>query len=516
MSRYYVHYNLHNYILHGTEFITSNEDGQKTEQDLHKIFKIHKDIKNRYVNNFKKNEDKMRVEDMENFYRELLFSKTPNKEMKQLRDSYIEASQKILIEKFKNPGVISSQNLLKASEVNGDISQYQTLLKEKVSTGVRKMAENNSNYRKTYLDRISQIRSILNMTNRDNEFKNLLESTAKANNIASDIKELRENLRKIVRTINKKNINLLNRENTMVTVKINGQAKKISTFDYLTQVIDAIGTVPYWGTQSNQNGILGEIAAAMYQYIGQKTSEDIVVDIVSSFQDSDSKTFKGVQKSKASYDSPFSISSKKNNSKIEIKGSHTSKIDVIISQDSKKEDLKLSVKNYKSLTGFLTLVDNTPLATLLKSLDVYGTLEGHFANLIAEHQINNNKINNNNIGKYLNYKKQMQKLISEQALINAFEGYDKSSKPNIFVVFGNNKNEVRVYNMEILIGGIFESLNKNNSMYKLKLNKKDMGIEENLNSLKDLVVTGTDGKNMTSNAEKLFKQHKLHVMTKIL
>ena len=160
----------------------------------------------------------------------------------------------------------------------------------------------------------------------------------------------------------------------------------------------------------------------------------------------------------------------------------------------------MSVKNYASIKGSLTIVNGTPLSKILHMIDTTSSFEGHYANLIAE-SIGRNE--NNIISEYSN---KIKEIVMQQSLIKAFEGYDEKHKPTIFVVFGSKENKVKVYNMKTLIGNFF---NGKGSYY---VESKHAIKANNLSNISNLTIPqGENGDKMTNMAKTLFNAHKLHV-----
>ena len=330
----------------------------------------------------------------------------------------------------------------------------------------------------------------------------------KQQGIANDISDLQEQLSEFLQKLGgngtqslKKNMRIGN--DTKVVIK----GKEVESFNYINSIINAIGKFPYWGSQANQAGIAGEIAASLYQYLILGSAQDVSVELVQSFNDKNSKLFKGTRyeviDSGTDNLTPLNLLVKGKKSSIKIKetkmGKAVSKTDVEISTKEGKP-IRMSVKNYASIKGFLTIVNGTPLSKVLHVIDKTSSFEGHYANLIAE-----------SIGYKENdiiseYSSKIKNIVMQQSLIKAFEGYSKKNKPTIFVVFGSKEKEVKVYNMKTLIGNFLDGKGK------YYVESKHAIKENNLSNISNLTIPqGENGDKMTSMAKALFDAHKLHV-----
>lgn len=501
---YYVHLHAINYENYGIDTVQTGENNSgKTESVLKQYLEKHNNIINEYVNS----KEKLQNEELENFYKKVFFEdlsdSSSDKIYKKLRDEYIKNTEEVLKQKFEEKaGAIDRNHLLSvgvSDNPNERNKKYKELLNQICNTEVKNLDEAQYNFYSTYQNRVNQLRKILKsaMKKENLEFRNSLEAILQTEKIAKDISDLREQLDILLNRLGRKKSSQISTDN-MVTIK----GKKVNSFEYLNSIIEAIGKLPALATQSNQAGIAGEIAAGLYQYYINGVVENVELEISKDFLNKGSDIFKGSQYISDTITSPLKINAKGKQSSIEItetKNKSTSKTDVKITI-KEGEPVRLSVKNYKSLKGQLTLVSGTPLSKLLYSLDDSLEFEGHYANLIAE-SIDFEK--NDIISKY---RGRIKTIIMQQALISAFEGYNKKKKPTVFVVFGSKDNQVKVYNLKPLIGNFF----KGKGEYFIE--SKHAIKEQNLSNIKSLTIPRKEnGKAMTNAAKALFQAHKLHV-----
>lgn len=511
---YYVHLHAINYSKYGYGRNENDETSKSPESDLNYYIAKHDEI----INKYKKSKEPLENKKIQTFYQKVFFDKlSDSKEdeiYKKLRDSYQKATNTVLQEKFKEKaGTIDDNFLLsvRTKDIEEQSKAYKEALKNTCAREVSNIDKNQYNYYKTYKKRVDDLRKIINkaLKKENLEFKNLLEAELKQQGIADDILDLQKQLNEFLQKLGgqgsqalKKNMHISN--DTKVIIK----GKEVESFNYINSIINAIGKFPYWGSQANQAGIAGEIAASLYQYLISTGVQDVSAELVKEFNDKNSTLFKG-----ASYTvignvtnnnlTPLNLVTKGEKSSIKIKETKinktVSKTDVEISTDEGKP-IRMSVKNYASIKGSLTIVNGTPLSKILHMIDTTSSFEGHYANLITE-SIGRNE--NNIISEYSN---KIKEIVMQQSLIKAFEGYDEKNKPTIFVVFGSKENKVKVYNMKTLIGNFF---NGKGSYY---VESKHAIKANNLSNISNLTIPqGENGDKMTNMAKTLFNAHKLHV-----
>lgn len=510
---YYVHLHAINYSKYGYSRNKNDKMSKSPESDLNYYIEKHNEI----INKYKKSKEPLENKKIQNFYKKLFFDKlSDNKEdeiYKKLRDSYQNATNTVLQEKFKEKaGTIDDNFLLsvRTENIEEQSKTYKEALKNICAKEVRNIDKNQYNYYKTYKKRVDDLRKIINkaLKKENIEFKNLLEAELKQQGIANDILDLQNQLNEFLQKLGgqgsqslKKNMHISN--DTKVIIK----GKEIESFNYINSIINVIGKFPYWGSQANQAGIAGEIAASLYQYLISTGVQDVSAELVKKFNDKNSTLFKGanytVIDNVTNNLTPLNLHVKGKKSSIKIKETKinkaVSKTDVEILTEEGKP-IRMSVKNYTSIKGLLTIVNGTPLSKILHMIDKTSSFEGHYANLIAE-SIGHNE--NNIISEYSN---KIKEIVIQQSLIKAFEGYSEKNKPTIFVVFGSKENKVKVYNMKTLIGNF---LNGKGSYY---VESKHAIKENNLSNINNLTIPqGENGDKMTNMAKTLFDAHKLHV-----
>lgn len=505
MSNYYVHYNLHNYVKYGINKTGSaTEDEAKTLGQLQGYLNRHRAIVNTYKQKAKQNNG--RIQQMEEFYKKLLDSSNTNdKRINAIRDSYLKQVNQIVENTCKQrAGTIERDNLLHSIVIDDSDSidqKYRQALKQVLDESVNSLVETTHKKSKLLKDTIKKLQLVINQTKQDNSFKDLMEAQIKQFQIEKSISEISNDLSSMLEILEKSKRKIFDLK----------QDEKIFPFAYLQKLIHVLGKLPSFGNESYQQGIVGEVFSATYQYVAMDDMSQIAASTILS-QDWLNKTgltFTGSKKIKAEYNSPLTLAIKKEGiearvRKINTSGAHVSKTDVLITVPDGSV-IPMSVKNYKSLKGNLTLVDGTSLGTLLHSLDVTDEFTGHYANLIAKHNPETlSQSSGFNINKYKNIVNQ---IIMQQALINGFKGYNNKRAPKIFVVFDSKRNDVRVYDIEVLIGRM---LQKNSFIIE--------GIPSlgNLKSITQLSINGSNGQELTNNAATLFQQHKLHVAIKLL
>ena len=512
---YYVHLHAINYSKYGYGKNKNDETSKSPESDLDYYIAKHNEI----INKYKKSKESLENTKIQNFYQKVFFDELSNKKedeiYKNLRDSYQKATSTVLQEKFKEKaGTIDDKNLLsvRVEDIEEQSKKYKEALKNICEREVRNIDKNQYNYYKTYKKRVDDLNKIINkaLKKENIEFKNLLEAELKQQGIANDISDLQEQLSELLQELGgndtqslKDNIHISN--DTKVIIK----GKEVESFNYINSIINAIGKFPYWGSQANQAGIAGEIAASLYQYLILSSAQNVSAELVQNFNDKNSKLFKGTRyeiiDSGTNNLTPLNLLVKGKKSSIKIKETKmdkaVSKTDVEISTEEGKP-IRMSVKNYASIKGFLTIVNGTPLSKVLHMIDRTSSFEGHYANLIAE-SIGYKE--NDIISKYSS---KIKDIVIQQSLIKAFEGYSKKNKPTVFVVFGSKEKEVKVkvYNMKTLIGNFLDGKGK------YYVESKHAIKENNLSDIRNLTIPqGENGDKMTSMAKALFDAHKLHV-----
>lgn len=514
MSNYYVHFNLHNYIYYGINKASSG-NGQPgiAEAQLQQYIVKHNNIITKYQNNSKGKES--RIKYLEDFYKKVFDVNNEDKHFIKIREAYMKVSQKYIDDTFQNKaGIIDKERPLFANvddiDPNSVEAKYRKYLKDISYKGIRSLVQNTEKKAKHYISKINELSLLIQKAKDEIEFKNLMAAQLNAQGITKSLDEILVELQKMNEYFNNLpgGSRILKPEQKITLA----DGTSIVPFDYLQKLINTLGKLPYWGSQANQQGILGEIAAALYQYeVNREKLEIIEKDLTKELNAKN--LFVGSKRKTTTYNSPLSITEHFGPGAIQITsnstGNHTSKTDVVISYNDNTE-MRMSVKNYKEINSKLTLVNGTPLATLLHSLDTTDGFEGHYANLIAPHNRNSLKAGDTNIYKY---RADMYRIIQQQALINGFESYDKSSKPTVFIVFGSKKTDVRVYDIETLIGKLLK-----NKRYFIEssLHSTDADIKENFDSINKISISGNSGEELTENAKSLFQQHKLHVMIKLL
>ena len=151
----------------------------------------------------------------------------------------------------------------------------------------------------------------------------------------------------------------------------------------------------------------------------------------------------------------------------------------------------------------------------------------HCANLITTHKEDESYFDIYKDFDKSKWRSTMETIIQQQAIIIAFEGYDADTKPDIFIAFGNQTNEVKVYDMTYIIGKVLDNAlghmdlnivdpDQRKAIYKEREKKdytekdlkKPIKVQGGISSLK---ITPTEGQNSISLAEALFQQHKVHV-----
>lgn len=502
---YYVHLHAKNYISYG-----NNLAGKKSNIDTENILTMYFNKHEQILKQFENKSEELRIKEMEKFYEKLFFQKSvkDNEEdyYNKLRSIYLTSVEEILQQQFRDKaGKINNEAIL-AADVEKGTSDYRMALKNVLEYSIDTLdTTNKRNQKQSYIKKVKQLREIINAAEEDKEFKNLLEMQLKQEKVARDIKQLKNMLKEILNEIgiNEENINIKNTE----------LIERGESFEKLTKIINAIGKLPYWGSQANQNGILGEVAASIYKYVGNNASIDVDVEVGKIVEDFVGKkgAYKGASYNNFNFEaSPFSIDNTRNSEDIEVQGETlgikisrrkqnktVNKVDVSINVGENKV-LDMSVKNYSSLKKNLTLVNGTPLSTLLSSMDKEKEFEGHLANLIFR----KHKDENEHQDFLNNYRNQMISITKQQALINGFLGYSKT-QPNIFVAFGSRSKEVKVFNMKAIIREILSE--ENSFSVDTIVNKKD------INSIDNLTLSGNDGLELTKNAISLFENHKIHV-----
>lgn len=530
MIKYYVHSKLHQYIMYGANppdsGIKPDANGNITIQELQAYQKKHADIIEKFI---KKSQNTTgRIDDMETFYTDLFFPKEGeiNHEIDNLRKIYTKQVNEALNQQFHDSAdtVCADTGFLRSVVENEDVdlNKYQQQLKSFLTKSINSLDQDTKKRTQTYLERIEELQNIIKTASQNTQFKQEMEAQIKNNNLAKSLDSLSKKLARLAESL-ADGVDGKKLLDTKVKVKTK-YFGEIIPFDYLQKVIEVLGQLPSAKSDktANRQGLVGEIAAAMYQYkiaaeikkINGKVQKVVDDTLLTEWNDKENGViFSGTKKENVNYDSPFTITLRSGDTTVEVQEyKHTSKVDVTVFSEDKS--FPMSVKNYANLYKSLTIVDGTPLSTLLKSLDeTTEQFAGHYANLIVQHK-DDNKLGFNISA----YKQQMTSIIQQQALINGFLGYSQN-KPKLFVAFGSRSKQVRVYDIEILIGKILESNNFIVEGYTKFKNAEGKIKRNTLSQLNDLSFDATKfdkNTDLTSDIQSLFEQHKLHVAIELL
>ena len=173
--------------------------------------------------------------------------------------------------------------------------------------------------------------------------------------------------------------------------------------------------------------------------------------------------------------------------------SHRGKIDTMIKYNFGEglEELNLSVKNYSSFSD-LTLVDGTPLDTIIKYIEI-SEKKGVLINALINYK--NDSIKETDIqAKFLNIRKSAKKALKARILQDALQGYGETILNNkskgyadIFVVFNNTEQKVQCISIPYVVAKFLQQ--EKTSNIKIQLNKTNIedfsGTEKVLLSHKD-------------------------------
>lgn len=516
---YYVHKHLINYKRYGLveKKIEGKEDADVVSDVLNNYLKAHETIKkNCYLNSINK-KNAPRLLDIEEFYNKIIFGKDNSGkdfDNSKIADTITKAAQNILNEKYGHrAGIV--ENILGVA-VNEDMFEQESGYRGKIQKILKRNINNlntkaSYNKKTTYEDRYKELKMIFDKARPGTKLRSLIEEEIKNKQLAADLNDLRKKLREIIKNMDGTlDVKIINKETGLEQIN--------PSLEYFNKVIDTLGKLPYWGVQKNQLGDIGEIITSLMEY-AIIDGEALVLSNFSSEElekSADKALKKGMSKVETKYEGIVNYA--KNFSKDWTEtivdgqyaatvnkvsgGKKTSKIDIAITYLGGKqlqEPLDFSVKNYSTLKGDLSVLTGSPITDLLKYIDPKGYFEGHFANLIYEHE------DGDSVPHLVQYRTDIRNLVQETALIVGIEGYNKSNKPNIFLAFGRYDKKVRAYDVTALIANLLTGTGSYKSQHYIP--KK--GVNNEYYDISNLTLKN----NKTS--RDVFDKHKIHISIKL-
>lgn len=508
-SQYIVHEELEKYISFGP---TKGDKNESPETKINAYLAIHQE-------HHKKLKEKanglFRIQEIEGAYNQFFKQEgrdegISEKRIKEVGKKFVESSNKILNEKFNEAaGKISIDKILQP-EGGMDTSKLEGIRSKVAATFTKAIdkidTENKTQQNKviTFLDRIDKLLKIVDAALKDKNTSKMKESLlAIADKTNKSMKGIYRELQALAEKY--KGI-----DSYFISTEKGTEGR--ADLDVINNYISLLGQMPKFGSSANQRGVMGELAGALLPYLLLE-ERDILLNELDKVID---ESIKGGDTLGVTYKDLFNTNKSNQNGmtktiikegktvKVEVAPKHVSKTDVEfdlkISEKMKgkikeiNDPLKLSIKSYKNIASKLTLVDGTPLSTLLYSIDTSEMFLGHYANLITERE---GEID----PRFFKWRSIMNNIITNQAVVNAFQGYDSLNVPNVFLVFDNTRNKVRAYNMETLIAKVL--LKKNTS----EIETQD---HQSLSELR-LIAGGKTSEQLTIAAIAKLHETKLHV-----
>ena len=205
MSDYYVHFNLHNYVYYGiykSGEVESNEN--KTLGQLRGYLNKHNQIIRVYKQKAKNNEG--RIKHMEDFYTKLF---NPNDKsdnnINKIREIYLQEVNKIVEKTCKDrAGQITEGNLLQAmvnEDPNSTDTKYRIELKKVLDTSINDLVVETSKKSAHYKEVIHKLQNIIEQTQSNSYFKDLMEAQLTEKGITGGIREVQEELQKMLQNM---------------------------------------------------------------------------------------------------------------------------------------------------------------------------------------------------------------------------------------------------------------------------------------------------------------------------
>lgn len=522
LATYYVHRHTMNYLNWGT-YITNNPTGDKNipGKEIAKYRTIRDNLKAQYQQVAGVNRDK----ELERTFEKYVYGKgiDNESEMKVLdgfRQELIEAYGEVFEDRIR----VSSGNLVKGYNVE-NLGEEAATIKENMKNSLQSSVRNvyqlnksNSAYSTTFQNIRNKLTQLLEDIGNTTEFKDYMAVQNKAKGMAKTVAGMISQINSITEELLGKGKG----KSGKFLIKYNPNTANMKI---LKSYIEILGTIPALDISNDDRGTLGEMTTAVVDYalasgLNTIVEEDFksgIKNIISSYKKGNKSHTAGGQlidfnfdldagpyfnKNYANvYDENFYVSSNDNSFGIRIDG-HRNKTDLVMSTPIFGiPNQNVSIKNVSSFKN-VHIVGGTTLAAILAALDASGSFAGHYANIVAQ-------TIDGGAGIVADYRQTIEGIITQYILINAFQGYSSQNKPSVFLVYNNNTETVRIYDMNSLIGQILQDETYKTS-FRRSLDGASADIDvEGLNNI-EVPFSSRFGE-MTIKSQQIFRSHKINV-----